>query len=303
MELNKTHNWFYILTSFSVFFILALGSWWLYLFFKLANKLQEYELSAVEGNLITMLQWEGLTFFILLLGLAFALFYVFFQDHRKTKSLQAFFSSLTHELKTPLASIRLQSQVLNDLVENSKIDDSEKKQLQKYANRLQDDTVRLENELDKHLQLSRIERNGPLNLTSIELLPYLQNETKKYSELTFNIHNTASDSTINVDEFALSMILRNLIENTLRHTDSRFIDIQIHEDKDFINLVYKDNGPKFKGEASELGKLFYKFNSPKGSGLGLYLISRLIQKINGKFKIHNQDSLSFSLIFKRGENE
>lgn len=303
MELNKTQNWFYILTSFSVIFILTLGSWWLYLFFKLANKLEEYKLSAVEGNLISMLQWEGLTFFVLLLALGAALFYVFFQDHRKTKALQAFFSSLTHELKTPLASIRLQSQVLNDLVENSQVDISEKKQLQKYANRLQDDTVRLENELDKHLQLSRIERNGPLNRISIELLPYLQNETKKYTSITFNIHNSASDSTINADEFALSMIIRNLIENTLRHTDSRFVDIQIREDKDYIRLEYKDNGAHFDGDIRQLGKLFYKYNSPKGSGIGLYLISRLTKNMGGRFGVKNEDSLIFTLSFKRGVNE
>lgn len=303
MELNRTQSWFYILTIFSVIFILTLGSWWLYLFFKLANKLQEYQLSPAHGNLISMLQWEGLTFFVMLLGLACALFYIFFQDHKKTKSLQAFFSSLTHELKTPLASIRLQGQVLNDLVESSKIEDSEKKQLQKYSHRLQDDTLRLENELDKHLQLSRIERNGPLNLTSIELLAFIQNETKKYTELSFNIHNNSSDSTINIDEFALNMIIRNLIENTIKHTDSKIVDIQIKKEKDYIEMIYNDNGQPFRGDVHQLGKLFYKFKSPKGSGLGLYLIRRLTQQMGGNFKIKNEGPLVFSLFFKRGKNE
>lgn len=303
MELNKTQNWFYFLTSFAVFFILTLGSWWLYLFFKLANKLEEYDLSATEGNLISMLQWEGLTFFTLLLALAFALFYVFFQDHKKTRSLQAFFSSLTHELKTPLASIRLQSQVLSDLIEDQEIAEEQKKQLRKYSGRLQDDAIRLENELDQHLQLSRVERDAPLNLTSINLVSFLNKEIKKFSEATFNIKSESHALTVLVDEYAFSMILRNLIENTIKHSTSKNIVFEISAQTHMVVIDYSDYGAPFSGDMNQLGKLFYKYNSPKGSGLGLYLIKKLTKLMGGQFTIKNQESLSFVLSLQRGKDE
>ena len=88
--------------------VFLLGSWWLYLVFKLANKLETLNHPLLEGNLVKMIKLEGLTFFIFLSILTVTLLYIYIQDHKKTISLQAFFSSLTHELKTPLASIKLQ---------------------------------------------------------------------------------------------------------------------------------------------------------------------------------------------------
>lgn len=303
MELNKTQSWFYILIALSVGFVLTLGSWWLYLFFKLANKLQGYDLSAVDGNLISMLQWEGLTFFVILTGLGVALFYVFFQDHRKTKTLQAFFASMTHELKTPLASIRLQSQVLNDVLESTHLEDQTRKQLQKYTTRLQEDTVRLENELDKHLQLSRLEKNAPLNTVSVPLINFIKNEFKKYPELKLNIETSHDEINVQADEFALSMILRNMIENTIRHTESESVDIKLSNNVDDIELEYNDYGKKFGGNLADLGKLFYKYNSPKGSGIGLYIIKKLTAKMKGRFIIHSHDNLHFHLFLKKDAHE
>lgn len=299
MELDKTNKWFYFLTSFAVVFILTLGAWWLYLFFKLANKLEEYDLAATEGNLVLMLQWEGVTFFILLISLGCALFYVFFQDHKKTRSLQAFFSSLTHELKTPLASIRLQSQVLNDFLENQDIDQKQKQQLRKYTERLQDDSIRLENELDRHLQLSRVEKNAPLNLKNTNLKSLIDSEVSKYSDLHFKISCKEPNIDIEVDEFAFSMIIRNLIENTLKHSNSKNIDIEIDADDQLVSIIYNDHNQNFTGDLTQLGKLFYKHNSPKGSGIGLYLIKKLCKLMNGNFLITNENSLLFTISFPR----
>jgi signal transduction histidine kinase len=299
MELDRTNKWFYFLTSFAVIFILALGGWWLYLFFKLANKLEEYDLAATEGNLVLMLQWEGVTFFILLISLGCALFYVFFQDHKKTRSLQAFFSSLTHELKTPLASIRLQSQVLNDFLENQDIDQDQKQQLRKYTERLQNDSIRLENELDRHLQLSRVEKNAPLNLKNTNLKSLIDSEVLRYSGLQFKIICNETNIDIEVDEFAFSMIIRNLIENTLKHSNSKNVDIEIAADDQLVSIVYNDHNQNFTGDLTQLGKLFYKHDSPKGSGLGLYLIKKLCKLMNGNFLITNDNSLLFTMSFPR----
>jgi signal transduction histidine kinase len=299
MEINRTQNVFYYLIAISVAFILTLGSWWIYLFLTLANKLKEYNLPSVEWNLVSMLKWEGITFFVILLILATLLFYVFWQDQKKTKAFQAFFSSLTHELKTPLASIRLQSQVLNEMVATTDLPEQQKNKLKKYTDRLKDDTVRLENELDKLLQLSRLERGAPLNQGEIHLLPFIKNEIKKYPELETDIHlkNCDQNLTVMVDEAAFSIILRNLFENSLRHAKSNKLSITITVQSQFIELLFDDHGAEFTGNIKELGRLFYKHNSPKGSGIGLYLSKKLVEKMQGKFQIKKDNGLKFILHF------
>lgn len=300
MELSKTNKSFYFLTGFAVIFILLLGAWWLYLVFKLAIKLQFANIPSLDGNLLKMIQWEGLTFFGLLVSVAFALFYFFYQDHKKTKALHSFFASLTHELKTPLASIKLQSEVLNDFIEHAEITLEQKTKITKYTKRLVQDSSRLESEMDKHLQLSRLERNGGLNLVPVELKPFLQNELKRFSNLEIEINSSHEDLVL-IDEMAFSIIIKNLIENSTRHNPNlNKITIEINNINDAIEMTYTDHGINFNGDLKELGKLFYKFNSPKGSGIGLYLIKSLIKKMEGKFIIKNESSLVFIIRLKKG---
>src|SRR5674476_650924 len=109
MELNRTRSWFYGLTLLWVLMILGLGSWWLYLVFKLHSTMSALNLPELgsQSRFLNMMRWEGSFFFIFLVLLGGSLFAMYFRDMKKTRAMQAFFSSLTHELKTPLASMRL----------------------------------------------------------------------------------------------------------------------------------------------------------------------------------------------------
>ena len=299
MELNKTKNWFYIFSGIIILFIMVLGCWWLFLVFKLASQLENANLPSLQGNLIDMVRWEGATFFTLVVSLAIAILYFFFQDHKKTKSLHAFFASLTHELKTPLASIKLQSDVLNEFVEEMDIKATAKERMSKYTKRLIQDSTRLEGELENHLQLSRLERTGKLNLTSVDLTQFLKAEIQYFDEVKINI-DTRKNHFIQADEFALKTIIRNLIENSIRHNKILDeIDITITEENNFIKIIYTDHGKPFSGDLDNLSKLFYKHQSPKGSGIGLYLIKSLTKGMNGEFKIDNMNSLNFIFKFKK----
>ncbi len=299
MELNRTNNWFYLGVGLATSFILVLGAWWLYLVFKLAAKLNSAEIPNLEGNLISMVKWEGFTFFILLIGLGSALLYFFFQDHKKTNSLHSFFASLTHELKTPLASIRLQSQVMDENIDDLNVSDEEKNKIKKYSSRLLQDTIRLEDQLDKHLQLSRLEKDHYLQKEELNLKSFILRE---YSKLGLEAPNLEAleGATIHANPFTVSLILKNLIENTLRHSPSskggKFSYSQAHKT---AILTYTDNGEAFEGDLSKLGQLFYKYKSPKGSGIGLYLIKRLMKKNGGKLGIKASPHLVFTLTFEK----
>ena len=270
--------------------LLFIGTWWIYLIFNFENILARTS----NMSITKMIIWEGGSFIVLLFLLSTSLLILYLNDQKKTKSLQEFFASLTHELKTPLASIRLQGEVINEIL-NAKNDAS----LNKLSSRLIEDTGKLESQMDKILQLSRIERGGELNLTSLKIIPFIKNLGKKWeSYLSIHIESDNLETLIVADEFALELIIKNLFENTKIHTKSHTVNIKITEGPDNILLTYKDQG-EFLGDKSKLGNLFYKFNSSKGSGIGLYLTNKLIKKMRGDFFISGERHLVFNLTFKK----
>ena len=273
--------------------LLMIGIWWIYLIFNFENILTHID----RLHVTKMIVWEGGSFLTLLFLLSLSLLVLYLKDQKKTKSLQAFFASLTHELKTPLASIRLQGEVINEIL-LAKNDSA----LNQMSERLIDDTAKLESQMDKILQLSRIERGGNLNLTSLKLVPLIKNLSRFWAHgLEIEINSQSDDITIIADEFALELIIKNLFENTRIHTQSKKVTISISKKDGKVTMNYQDQG-SFNGDKSKLGTLFYKFNSSKGSGIGLYLTSRLLDKMNGELRISGQNNLIFALTFKASED-
>ncbi len=302
MELNRTLRWFYILTAVWVVSLLSLGSWWLYLVFKLHGVVKKLNLPdlANENSFLNMIKWEGTFFFILLILLGGSLFILYFRDMKKTKAIGAFFASLSHELKTPLASMRLQAEVIKDLIEDETHDHD---QLSNLTRRLIEDTYKFESELEKSLQLARIEQDGTLNLSPLQIERLVKRQQQKIPA-TFTVTIKAEVKEVMGDEMALSVILRNLFENTLRHNpDSTKVDITITQDGGRVLMIYDDHGTKFDGDSSKLGSLFYKFNSIKGSGIGLYLIKQLSKKMGGEFIVQNKERLKFHIYLPSTEGE
>lgn len=293
--LNPFNNSSRLLFSLSLVWaavLLLIGVWWVYLIFNFENIIAHSERIRVTKMII----WEGGSFIVLLLLLSISLMILYLKDQRKTKSLQIFFASLTHELKTPLASIRLQGEVIDEIL-SARNDPS----LNKLISRLIEDTGKLETQMDKILQLSRIERGGELNLTAIKIIPFLKSYSKKYSsDLNIEIEANDQNTAIIADEFALELIVKNLFENTRAHTKSQNVKIKIINLADTVLLTYQDQGD-FVGDINKLGTLFYKHNSAKGSGIGLYLTNKLLDKMNGKFEIQGSNNLIFSLTFKKSE--
>jgi signal transduction histidine kinase len=272
--------------------ITLLGSWWLYLLFGLSERLAQLEVQTSGPNIVRLIKWEGSAFIILLFIIIVSHTVLFIKDQKKNKAIHAFFAGLTHELKTPLASIRLQAEVIKD-----ESDRLENQRLDKLTNRLIEDTSRLEVQMDKILQLSRIERGGNLNLVAINLSAFLERELKTCApNMDYTLKDVDPNIEIQADEFALELIIKNLIHNTRNHTKSNEISIVGSSTADGFTISYRDGGV-FEGNIKKLGNLFYKHNSSKGSGIGLYLSKKLIKRMNGSLKISQDLSSGKGLIF------
>lgn len=221
---------------------------------------------------------------------------MYFRDMKKSKAMQAFFSSLSHELKTPLASMRLQAEVIKDMIDDETHDHA---QLSNLTKRLIEDTHKLESELEKSLQLSRIEQDAPLTLVPVSVERFIKRQEQKLqSPLKVDLKMDMDAREVMADELALNLIFRNLFENTLRHNkEAKMVSIACHKRGPCVEITYDDHGKKFTGDMNLLGSLFYKFESSKGSGIGLYLIKNLMRKMQGQLEILNEDRLKFRLTF------
>ncbi len=273
--MQKNSPLFLTLGLLSVALIMALGVWWLYLLSQFGEWPQGSE------RLMQMIKWEGGTFLGLLLALMGALIFLYLRDQKKAASLGAFYAGMTHELKTPLASIRLQAEVLEDLERTGG------EGHMPILKRLIQSCKKLETQMDKILQLGRIEGGGPLSLQRLSLTQAVGNAHQCWApQLDLHIHTTLTEDQayIRADPLALDLILRNLFENTLNHSPEKRAKIEILQRGGQLLLAYRDGGT-FRGNPHKLGTLFYKFNSPKGSGIGLYLIKKLASKMHGHFNI------------------
>ena len=97
-------------------------------------------------------------------GVDGVLFWLYWRDAKRTRSLQAFFASLTHELRTPLTSIRLQAESISDGL----ADHPEQKD---FLQRLLEDSQRLELQVERVLELARVEGGGPIFTQAIQIVP------------------------------------------------------------------------------------------------------------------------------------
>ena len=268
--------------------VLALGGWWLYLVVKLSTSPEV----VLTTDFIKLAKWEGGTFIILLTTLTGSFYYLYYKDLKKTKSLQDFFSGLTHELKTPLASIRLQGEVLQE-----KLQLNEKEVL--LLERLIEDTQNLEVQMDKIIQLSRVERERTLNLKTVSIKQELKRIVSQFSgNLSIEMTNL-TDHMVMIDPFALELIFKNLFENTKHHTKTEEVQISLASSLTDVQISYDDGGA-FEGDEKKLGKLFYTHHQTRGSGIGLYLSRKLTLMMGGDLIIsttpHFKTTITLPLI-------
>jgi signal transduction histidine kinase len=287
--------------------ICALGAWWGTLVLKQASKIAELE--EQNGLAFTlahaqwlktqrMLFWESGTYFILLTASTVFLFFVYWRDAKRTRSLQAFFASMTHELRTPLTSIRLQAESIADANPN---------EAQKpLVGRLLEDTQRLELQVERVLELARVEGGGPIFTRSVQARPFLERmirDWQSHQDGRAVVNLEAQDLQIEADPVAMHVILKNLLENSVRHSKQSPVEIKIRTEQNAQGIIvhFKDNGRTFSGNEKRLGQLFEKGEMSQGAGVGLYLIQMLMKRMGGlaRFSASNQ-GFEVSLLFKEG---
>ena len=278
--------------------ILALGFWWASIVMRQARRIAELSLATGESATKTleevqltqrMLYWESGTFLLLLLTLSGVLFWFYWRDMLRARGTQAFFAALTHELRTPLTSVRLQTEAI-----------AEGEPSQELVERLLADTHRLESQIDKTLELARMEGGGSLAEQAIKIYPWLNRVlgsivAAQGESAHHEVFIESGLPAVRGDTSAVQMILRNLVENSVRHGDRDCvqIDVNVRRVGKAVELRYRDNGRGFTEAPERLGRLFQRGGSSSGTGVGLYLVRILMDRMGGSVEFAHAEGGGF----------
>lgn len=228
------------------------------------------------------------------LTLIFVGMILIFIYYNKIASLYAlqenFIANFTHELKTPMASIRLYLETLK------KYEVRREDQL-KFIDFMLLDTERLSKNVEQILTSSKLEANKSISATLENITlgtfikSYLTDVRHIFNNVSMEVIEECKKCVVRVNPSHLEMILINVLQNAKNYNHQNDIKIQIllkcDSKKRMCVIVIKDNGIGIKGH--ETKKIFRKFakgsNSaetyPKGTGLGLYLVKQLVKNYKG----------------------
>lgn len=268
MKLKPNFNLMLWLTGMWTAFTVALAGWWMVL----GLRLVQIQFPTESEELLRyrrMLTQEGIVLILMLIVGGGALFVSLFILKRQNERIRSFFATFTHELKTPLTNLRIQTEILK---ENSK----ESNQAS-TIHRLAAEGVRLELQLENSLFLADAGQ-GPLFFEKIELKDLIENVGLSWSQLKVNLEGNAL---IHGDRRALEAIFRNLFQNAVYHGKSTEIQLLVQAALGKVQVTVSDNGQGFKGSAEQIGRLFDRTNSKSGTGVGLWLIDNLMHRMNG----------------------
>lgn len=254
-------------------FTVAFAIWWFKLTADNISQLAELQPERFEHwhRQKRMIFWEGTSWLILLALGGGALIGFAQKEKLRVKRIREFFASFSHEIKTSLASLRIQAEALKDDLGN---------QTSPIPDRLIGDTVRLQVQLENSLFLAS-QDNLQLFVQSVKIDGLVERMREGWPNLTISLKGNC---TVLGDERALRTILSNLVQNA--HVHGRATKIEI--DATTCAIRVSDNGNGFDGDIGALGELFHRPKTTSGSGLGLYICRLLLKRMNGTLELRSE---------------
>lgn len=292
---------------FMVVVLFAQAVWWVFFMAKLTAEKVDMatqlggspqfveQIHKEEFSRQIMLGSEGVFFFVLILLGAWIIYRALVRSEELKFHQQNFLMAVTHELKTPLASV----QIYLDTLQSPKISPEKKEQI---VPRMKEDVLRLERLVENVLDAGRFDRHGyhlnraPLNLSTL-VEERIDHVSKAATTVPLSIKNQIEpDISFNGDSTAIARAIDSILENSLKYYEGNHIelDISLKADRKEIVLAISDKGVGFAREDSRrLFERFYRIGnemtrSQSGSGLGLYLCREIVRAHGGEVSARSE---------------
>lgn len=239
----------------------------------------------------------GSIFFTLIILSAFALTIRTMFNQKKLSEIKSdFINNMTHELKTPLATISL---AIDALTNEKVIHDTDK--IKYYSAMIKTENKRMNKQVEKILQAARIEKQDiKLNLQTLNTHEIISKVADNLSlqisdrDGKLNLNLEAIDHIIEADEVHFSNVVFNLLDNAIKYSKEQpEISISTKSDKNMLTIKVKDNGIGMNRETQ--ARVFEKFyrahtgnlHNVKGFGLGLSYVKAIVEAHGGKVKVES----------------
>jgi signal transduction histidine kinase len=248
-----------------------------------------------------VIAWVAIILFMVLCGGFFLMYRLGARQIDLTRQQQDFVSAVSHELKTPLTSIRMYGEMLREGWASD-----EKKML--YYDYIFDESERLSRLITNVLQLARMTRNNlridTKPLTVAELMEGVRSRVSSQVEragFVLNMHceREAGQAIIQADPDGFTQIFINLVDNAIKFSASaqqKIIDIGCQRLRDgSVQFSVRDYGPGVPADQmKKIFKLFYRSESELtretvGTGIGLALVHQLARAMGGQVDVVNRE--------------
>lgn len=266
-----------------------------------------YLLSSVMPSLISSFVFTGLILFCFIYTIT-----VILRQKKVSLMKTDFINNMTHEFKTPIATISLAA----DSINNPKIQ-QRPDQIKRYADIIKQENKRMLNQVEKVLNIARLDRKDfELKLIDVDLNE-LVNTAVEHSALKVNQRGgflkailKAQNSVVKGDENHISNVIHNLLDNADKYSlDKPYITLETRDVKDGVEILITDRGIGMtKDDLKRIFEKFYRVSTGnlhdvKGFGLGLSYVKAIMEAHKGKVSVFSEigKGSTFTLYFRHNK--
>ena len=222
---------------------------------------------------------------------------IIFKQKKISEMKTDFINNMTHEFKTPVATIMIASESLKDPEISS-----DEKRVSKLANIIYDENVRLGSHIERVLNIARLEKenlkiervNVNINNLTNAVLESMKLQMDKAGG-TMDVQLEAKDDVVIGDELHLSNVLFNLVDNAIKYSSEKpEIKVKTFNRGKSVVITVSDNGIGMtKDQQEKIFDQFYRIptgniHNVKGFGLGLSYVNDIIKRLNGKITVKSE---------------
>ena len=218
-----------------------------------------------------------------------------------------FINNMTHEFKTPIATINLAL----DAIRNPKIIE-DKDKVFKYLEMIREENKRMHAQVENVLRISKLEKKELDIIKESKNVEEVIEDAIEHVNLILedregkiDLHFEASRTTVLLNDFHFTNVIVNILENAIKYTPSiPKIDIYTENIKDMLLIKVKDNGLGMSKIAQK--RVFEKFyrehtgdlHNVKGHGLGLAYVKQIVEDHNGQVYVESEKGKGSTFIIK-----
>ncbi len=263
---------------------------------------KEFILSTISWILIL----SALFIFIIILSFASAI-YQLIKQKQISKIKTDFINNMTHEFKTPIATINLAI----DSIINPKIIDNKEK-VKRYAEMIRQENKRMHAQVENVLRISKLEKNQlDLSKDVVNLHDIIEDAILHVNLIVFDRkgyvkkHFDAIQSDVLASQFHFTNLITNMLDNAIKYSEGPpEIDIYTENAGNNIILKIKDNGIGMTKNVQK--KIFNKFyreqtgnvHNVKGHGLGLSYVKSVAESHQGNVYVESEKGKGSTFIVK-----